>query len=142
MYSTIDTLQIEQLQRATRRELQDPLPIMAAASRRVSKWFSALEQRSRIPAAAFMEYIARKEPKIKARLDLLWEAVDSDVHGRYLEGLLDESDYRAWRRSLSEWLTLLHAAIALVRLHLGEELESDCVLPREPVQPPARQVAA
>jgi hypothetical protein len=135
MQSTFDIFQIEQLQRRARRELQDPSMIMEAASRRVGKWFSMLEQRSNIPAAEVMSYLVQREPKIKQRLDLLWEAVDSDIQGRYLEGLLDEADFRAWRRNLHEWLALLHAAVALVRLHLSSDLESDLALPREIAQP-------
>lgn len=129
MQSTLNDTALIQLPRRVEPGSQDPLRIMEAASRRAGKWFASLQQRSHITASQVMDHLARREPKIKARLDALWSAVDGDIYGRYLEGVADAADLRAWRRDLHEWLRLLHAALELVRLHLGEELESDLALP-------------
>lgn len=131
MQSTINDTALTQLPRRMDQSSQNPLQLMEAASRRAAKWFASLQQRSHITASQVMEHLARREPKIKARLDALWSAVDNDIYGRYLESVADEADLRAWRRDLHEWLRLLHAALELVRLHLGEELESDLALPAE-----------
>jgi hypothetical protein len=142
MHTLVDTPQIGHSRSRTRPALQDPALIMRAASRRAGKWFSLLEQQHRISAGDVMAYLSSNEPDIKERLDQLWEAADTDIYGRYLEGLLDAADFRAWRRALHEWLTLLHASLALVRLRLGDQLESDFALPRESALQPSRTATA
>ncbi|HNW61325.1 MAG TPA: hypothetical protein PKI62_16770 [bacterium] len=129
MQLLFDTPRIGQQQRV-RPVLQDPALVMSAASRRAGKWFALLEQQHHITAAEVMDYLAAHEPAVREKLDMLRDTVDTDVCRRYLEGVLDHNEYRHWRRTLHEWLTLLHAAVALVRLRLGVE-ESDFALPQE-----------
>lgn len=137
MNTFAETLQIEQPRPRTRTELQEPALLMRTASRRVSTWFTTLEERHNITAGEVMAYLLQREPGIKERLDRLWDLVDSDVQGRYLEGVLDESDFRIWRQNLREWLSLLHAALALVRLHRSNAPEGDFALTGSALAPAA-----
>ena len=129
------------MRRRQRMDHKDPALIMLTAGQRVTQWFTRLEQQNHISAADVMAYLTIREPKIKERLDSLWETIDSDVHGRFLEGLLDEADLQEWRRNLREWLALLHAALALVKLHHSSPMESDLTLPEESALSPEQAAA-
>ncbi|HOT97885.1 MAG TPA: hypothetical protein PLG50_00055 [bacterium] len=118
-----------QLSARVRPAIPDPALVMSAASRRAGKWFAQLEEQHHITAAEVMEFLATHEPAVREKLETLRAAVDDDIYGRYLEGVLDSADYRLWRRNLHAWLSLLHAALALVRLRFGFQIESDFALP-------------
>jgi len=125
MQAQTDILSITPPQTRVQRRLQAPAQIMAVAIRRIDTWFAALQQRHGVTVNDFMAYLNSREPEIKSRLDTLYSAVDCDIHGRYLEGVLTAESYREWRRLLREWIDLLHAAIALYRLHHLEGGETD-----------------
>jgi len=137
MATLAETIQIEQPRPRIRTELQEPALLMRTASRRVSSWFTTLEERHNITAGEVMDYLVQREPRIKEQLDRLWALVDCDVQGRYLEGVLDENDFRLWRHHLREWLNLLHSALALVRLHRSSDAEGDFALAAGALTPAA-----
>ncbi len=129
-----------------RPEISDPALVMSAASRRAGKWFARLEEEHHLTASEVMAFLALHEPAVREKLDALRAEVDDDIYGRYLEGVLDSADYRRWRRNLHAWLSLLHAAVALVRLRFGFQMESDLLLPPgsllQPLTPDATSAAA
>ena len=137
MATLAETIQIEQPRPRIRTELQEPALLMRTASRRVSSWFTTLEEHHNISAGEVMDYLLQREPRIKEQLDSLWALVDSDVQGRYLAGVLAEDDFRLWRRHLREWLNLLHSALVLVRLHRSSEADGDLALAAGALAPAA-----
>ena len=125
MQAQTDILFIKPPPSRTPRRLQPPAQIMTAAIKRIHKWFAVLQHKHGVSVNDFMNYLNEREPGIKSRLDALYRAVDCDVHGRYLEGVLTLEAYREWRRQVGEWFNLFNAAIALYRLHHLEGGDAD-----------------
>jgi len=106
----------------------DPEEIWLDALSKVEKLFRLLEQRYQVTATDFYAFLQLHEAKLYTALNRAWEALDSDIVSRRLDGVLTEQEWQRWRQSLQIWKRLLSAGVQLYRVHLVHPDQADVVL--------------
>jgi hypothetical protein len=106
----------------------DPEEIWLDALSKAERMFRLLEQRYSVTAADFYHFLQQHELKLYEAIAKAWEALDSDIAGRYENGRMTPQQWQQWRQSVQIWKRLLSAGVQLFRVHLLNPDQTDVVL--------------
>ncbi|MBN2355243.1 hypothetical protein JXO59_03980 [candidate division KSB1 bacterium] len=100
---------------------------MHSAIGKVNRLYGHMQERTGFAATDFNTYLKVREPQLLAKMNAVWKLIDCDIYYRFLDGRLQEKEFRNWRKHLSEWVDVLRSAIELYCLHRIDVVESDKV---------------
>jgi hypothetical protein len=97
-------------------DIQNPGLVFESAMTEINQYFSRLYDQFQITATEFEEYLLHKKPKIRHRLDELYDKIDNNVYGRFRTGVLTFAGFMEWRNHLVEWKKLMLSALRLYEI--------------------------